>query len=209
MINGILGYILYVDQYIGPLIQNYGLFIYPLFFLIIFMETGFVITPFLPGDSLLFVAGTFAATGALNLSFLLIIFTLAAILGDSVNYWLGSYFGTRFFSKYINKKYLDKTRDFYDRHGPKTIIIARFIPIIRSFAPFVAGIGKMRYSRFFIYNVIGGIAWVLVFVFAGYFFGSIPLIKDNLTIAIIAVIILSFVPAIIEYIKYRRASPPL
>jgi len=204
MDSKILEIILSIDKYLGPLIKDYGIFIYVLLFLMIFIETGFVITPFFPGDSLLFVAGTFAATGALNLFLLLGIFSIASILGDSANYWLGDYFGVRVFSKYIKKDYLNRTKDFYERYGPKTIIIARFVPLVRTLAPFVAGVSKMKYSKFFVYNVAGGILWVFTFVFLGYFFGTLPFVKKNLTISILVIIILSILLAVIEVIKYRK-----
>ena len=204
MVNQIIQIFLYLDQYLGGIIKSYGIFVYFLLFFVIFLETGFVIIPFLPGDSLLFVAGTFAATGALNLYVLLILFSLAAIIGDTVNYFVGNYFGVKVFSKFINKKYMDKTKDFYHKYGVKTIVICRFVSIIRSMAPFVAGIGQMDYKKFLAYNVIGGLAWVAVFVFGGYFFGTIPLIKNNLTISIIIIIILSMIPAVIEYFKIRK-----
>jgi membrane-associated protein len=204
MVSEIISIFLYIDQYLGSLIQNYGILVYFIMFFIIFLETGFVIIPFLPGDSLLFVAGTFAATGALNLSLVLVLLAFAAIIGDSVNYFIGSFFGKRVFSKFINKKYMDKTQDFYNKYGAKTIFIARFVPVIRSMAPFVAGVGKMDYKKFLIYNVVGGITWVITFVLGGYFFGTIPIIKNNLTISIIVIIILSCIPAIIEYFKFRK-----
>lgn len=204
MVSRILGYFLSIDQHLGPLIKDFGIFIYALLFIVLFMETGLVITPFLPGDSLLFIAGTFAAHGGLNILFLLVIFCIAAILGDTINYWIGEYFGKRVISKYIKKDYLDRTNEFYAKYGPKAIVIGRFIPFIRTFVPFVAGIGKMKYSKFLAYNVIGGIIWVIIFLFAGYFFGTIPLVRDNLTISIIVIIIISFIPAIIEYLRYKR-----
>lgn len=204
MVSGILGYVLSIDQYLGPLIKNFGIFIYALLFIVLFMETGLVVAPFLPGDSLLFIAGTFAAHGELSIFFLLVIFCFAAILGDTINYWIGEYFGKRVLVKYIKKDYLDRTNEFYARYGPKAIVIGRFIPFIRTFVPFVAGIGKMKYSKFLAYNVIGGIIWVVIFLFAGYFFGTIPLVKDNLTISVIVIIIISFIPAIVEYLRYKH-----
>jgi membrane-associated protein len=206
MVNQIIQIFLYLDQYLGGIIKAYGIFVYFLLFFVIFLETGFVIIPFLPGDSLLFVAGTFAATGALNLYVLLILFSLAAIIGDSVNYFVGNYFGVKVFSKFINKKYMDKTKDFYHQYGAKTIVISRFVPIIRSMAPFVAGMGKMDYKKFLVYNVVGGIAWVAVFVFGGYFFGTIPIIKNHLTISIIIIVILSTIPAVIEFFKFKKMN---
>jgi membrane-associated protein len=198
---------LHIDGYLGALVENYGVFIYPLLFLVIFCETGLVITPFLPGDSLIFAAGTFAGTGALNIAVLFALFAGAAIIGDSVNYFIGSYFGENVFAKsrFFKKEYLQKTKDFYKKYGGKTIVIARFIPIIRTFAPFVAGVGKMDYRKFIMFNVAGGLLWVIIFLFAGYFFGSIPLVKNNLSIVIIAIMILSVTPVVWEYLKHKRS----
>jgi membrane-associated protein len=177
--------------------------------LIIFLETGLVITPFLPGDSLLFAAGAFAALGALNVWVLFVLLSVAAILGDTVNYWIGHYIGPRAFSgniRFLKKEYLDRTHAFYEKYGGKTIILARFIPIIRTFAPFVAGIGAMTYSKFIVYNVVGGIAWVGIFLFGGYFFGNLPFVKDNFTIVILAIIGISVLPGVIEYLRERSRS---
>ncbi len=204
MIKNIIGFILHLDTYLTALIQSYGNFVYVLLFFIIFMETGFVLTPFLPGDSLLFISGTFAATGALNVYLLFLLLSIAAILGDTVNYWIGYHFGKKVFSKFIKQEHIERTKLFFHHHGKKTIVLARFIPIIRTFAPFIAGIGKMNYFTFLVYNVIGGIVWVATFVFSGFYFGNISYIKNNLTIIIILIIILSFIPAILEYIKHRR-----
>jgi membrane-associated protein len=170
-------------------------------FLVIFAETGFVLTPFLPGDSLLFVAGTLSSVGDLNIFFLFFLLSLAAIIGDTVNYYLGRSFGTKIFSKLISKERLEGTRLFFHKHGKKTIILARFIPIIRTFAPFVAGIGRMDYLIFLIYNLIGGILWVFFFLFAGFYFGNIPIIKENLSLVILLIIIISMLPLIIQYFK--------
>lgn len=204
----IFDFILHVDRYINVLIQDYGAFTYLILFIIIFLETGLVITPFLPGDSLLFVVGAFAAQGSFDIIFIFVLLSIAAIIGDSVNYSIGNYFGIRIFkgSRLFKEKYLEKTKNFYQKHGGKTIIIARFIPIIRTFAPFVAGVGKMYYPRFLAFNIIGGLAWVALFLFAGYFFGTIPIIKENLTIVIIIIIFLSILPPIIEYIRSRRGA---
>jgi membrane-associated protein len=204
MIGDVINYVLHFEQYVNPLIQRYGVYIYPILFFIIFFETGLVVIPFLPGDSLLFVAGSFAATGALNLYWLMIIFIVAAILGDSFNYFLGEYFGKRVFKKWIKEEHIKRTEEFYEEYGPKTIVIARFIPIIRSFAPFVAGIGKMKYAKFFFYNVIGGILWVVTIVLLGYFFGTLPFIQKNFATFIIAIIIISVLPAVIEYLRQRK-----
>ena len=202
----LIGFIIHIDSYIGIFIQQYGLLTYLILFIIILLETGLVIAPLLPGDSLLFVSGAFAARGDLNILFLFILLSVAAILGDTINYWIGSYFGTKAFSKIklFKKEYLEKTQSFYEKHGGKTIIYARFIPIVRTFAPFVAGLGNMRYKRFLSFNIIGGILWVFIFLLAGYYFGGIPIIRDNLSIVIILIIILSLVPAIIEFLRNRK-----
>jgi len=204
MFGDILDFILHVDKYIGGFIQAYGSLVYGLLFLIVFVETGLVIMPFLPGDSLLFVAGTFAATGSLNVWIIFILLCIAAIAGDTVNYWLGKYLGENFFSRFINKDHMDQAKRFYERHGKKAIVIARFVPIIRTFAPFIAGIGKMHYTTFLVYNIIGGISWILIFLFAGYAFGNIPIVKDNLTIVIFIIIVASVIPAVVEYFKSRK-----
>jgi len=203
-----IDYLLHFDIYLEPLIQSYGALAYIILFAIIFLETGLVLAPFLPGDSLLFIAGTFAAQGHVQLFIVLSILTLAAILGDSVNYAIGSYFGRNVFVKtrFFKREYLEKTEKFYRIYGPKTIVFARFIPIIRTFAPFVAGVGKMKYSKFLMFNVIGGIAWVALFVFGGYFFGQIAWVRDNLLLVTLLIIIVSILPAIIEIIreKYKK-----
>ena len=202
-ISLIADFIIHIDKYIGLLIQDYGVLTYFIIFLIIFLETGLVITPFLPGDSLIFVVGTFAAQGSFSLLLVLILLSIAAVLGDTINYWIGNYFGEKIFiqKKLIKKEYLHKTKEFYEKHGGKTIILARFIPIIRTFAPFVAGVGKMPYRTFLSFNIIGGLVWVFLFVLAGFFFGNIPLIKENLTIVIFTIILSSFIPVVIEYFK--------
>ncbi|MDD5650376.1 MAG: DedA family protein [Candidatus Nanoarchaeia archaeon] len=205
MIKEFIDIILHIDKYLSIIISQYGFLTYFLLFFIIFIETGLVFTPFLPGDSLLFAAGTFAAIGSLNIILLLVIFCIAAVLGDTINYSIGKYFGKKLFSSnIINKKYYEETKDFYKKYGTKTIVIARFIPIVRTFAPFIAGIGNMNYVKFLSYNIIGGICWVSLFTLLGYFFGGIQFVKDNFSLVIIAIIILSFIPIIIEYIKHRR-----
>lgn len=206
MVFNLIDFVLHVDKYIDIIIQNFGIFSYLVIFLIIFCETGLVITPLLPGDSLLFVTGAFAAKGSFNLLAIFIVLIFAAILGDTANYMIGNLFGENVFAKsrFFKKEYLEKTKHFYEKHGGKTIIFARFVPIIRTFAPFVAGVGKMKYSRFLSFNVIGGIAWVSLFLLAGYFFGGIPIIKQNLTIVILVIIIASFIPATYELIKNKR-----
>ncbi len=201
--------LLHLDIHLDWVIRNYGFWTYGILFLIIFLETGSVVTPFLPGDSLLFAGGTFAALGSLDVKWLMIPLTLAAIGGDTVNYWIGYTSGPKIFnrekSRFFNKEYLRRTHQFYEKYGGKTIIIARFIPIIRTFAPFVAGIGSMTYGRFIAYNIVGGIAWVAMFVLGGYFFGNIALIKHNFSLAIVAIIFLSILPGIIEFLRHGKA----
>jgi len=208
--------ILHLDKYLGQIIQDYGTWTYLILFFVIFMETGFVVTPFLPGDSLIFAAGTFAGLGYINVGILFAVLSVAAIAGDTANYWIGHYIGPRAFSgsiRFLKKQYLDRTHVFYEKHGGKTIIIARFIPIIRTFAPFVAGVGAMTYGKFIAYNVIGGLAWVALFSFGGYFFGNLPFVQQNFTFVILAIIFISILPAVIELIKgriqpQRGAQPP-
>jgi membrane-associated protein len=210
LIGNLIEFILHLDKHLNVIIQTYGVWTYLLLFLVIFIETGLVVTPILPGDSLLFAAGSFAALGSLNVVWLFILLSIAAVGGDTANYWIGHFVGPRVFSRedvpLLNKEYLDRTHRFYEKHGGKTIIIARFIPIIRTFAPFVAGIGKMTYWRFISYNVIGGVAWIALFTFGGYFFGNIPLVKRNFTIVILAIIFISFVPVMIEFLSHRLRS---
>ena len=206
LIASFIDLFIHLDKHLSVIIDDYGTWTYLILFAIIFMETGFVVTPFLPGDSLLFAAGTFAALGSLNPVFLFILLTGAAILGDTINYWIGNYIGPRAFSgeiRFLKKEYLDRTHEFYEKHGGKTIILARFVPIIRTFAPFVAGVGSMTYSRFISYNVVGGVAWVGIFVFLGFYFGNIPIVKENFTLAILAIIFISVLPPIVEYLRER------
>jgi membrane-associated protein len=195
-----------LDPLLQELLKNYGTWTYLILFVVIFCETGLVVTPFLPGDSLLFIAGAFASRG-LNPYWLFVILSLAAILGDTVNYWLGHFIGPKAFTgrvRFLKKEHLDRTHRFYEKYGGKTIILARFVPIIRTFAPFVAGIGAMNYTRFIVYNVVGGVAWVALFVFAGYFFGEIPQVKTNIHWVLVAIIIISVIPIAIEYLRARR-----
>ncbi|MFH0863741.1 MAG: DedA family protein [Candidatus Gottesmanbacteria bacterium] len=206
LITGLVNFILHIDTHLGEIITHYGVLSYAILFVILFAETGFVFTPFLPGDSLLFASGTFAAIGSFNLVFLLVLLWLAAFLGDTANYWIGYFFGQKLIDHPkipINQKHIDETQKFYDKHGGKTIFLARFIPIIRTFAPFVAGIGKMKYRKFITYNATGGFVWVFGFTFLGYFFGNIPQVKKNFSLVIIAIIILSIMPIIIEFIKAK------
>jgi membrane-associated protein len=198
---------MHLDTHLDLVIRSYGTWTYAILFFIIFLETGLVVTPFLPGDSLLFAGGTFAALGSLDVKWLIVTLSVAAIAGDTVNYWIGYTVGPKVFikekSRFLNKKHLYRTHRFYERYGGKTIILARFIPIIRTFAPFVAGIGTMTYGRFIIYNVSGGIAWVVLLVLGGYMFGNIPVIKQNFSLVIFAIIILSILPGIIEFLRHR------
>lgn len=198
---------LHLDTHLQAAIQHYGGWTYLILFLIIFCETGLVITPILPGDSLLFAAGTFAASGALEAWWLVILLSIAAVAGDAVNYAIGHFMGPKVFSqqdsRFLKKEYLDRTHQFYEKYGGKTIIIARFVPIVRTFAPFVAGVGGMTYWRFASYNVIGGIVWVVICVFAGYVFGNLPVVKENFTLVILAVIFLSILPGLIEFLRQR------
>lgn len=207
VIKFLIDFILHMDVHLNEIISNYGAWTYGILFFVIFMETGFVVTPFLPGDSLLFAAGTFAALGSLNPIYLFLLLTVAAILGDTVNYSIGKYIGPRAFSgdiKFLKQEHMDKTQEFYEKHGGKAIILARFIPIIRTFAPFVAGIGTMKYRKFIAYNVIGGIVWVAIFTSLGYFFGNIEFVKKNFELVIFAIIFISFIPPVLEVLKARK-----
>ena len=200
---------LHLDEHLAEIISQYGTLTYVILFLVIFMETGLVVTPFLPGDSLLFAAGTLAALDGspLNIVLLYALLAAAAILGDTANYWIGHTIGPRAFSgsiRFLKKEYLERTHRFYEKHGGKTIFLARFIPIIRTFAPFVAGVGKMSYGYFFSYNVFGGLVWTALFIFAGYFFGNIPWVKDNFSVVILAIVLISVLPAVIEAVRSRR-----
>ena len=197
VINFLIDFVLHMDVHLNEIISNYGAWTYGILAGVVFMETGFVVTPFLPGDSLLFAAGTFAALGSLNPFLLFGLLSTAAILGDTVYYHIGQYIGERAFSgeiKFLKQEYLEKTQEFYDKHGGKAIILARFVPIIRTFAPFVAGVGTMKYRKFISYNVIGGIVWVAIFISMGYFFGNIPFVKENFEFVIFGIIAISFIP---------------
>lgn len=208
-IKFLIDFILHIDEHLTTIIARYGTWTYAILFGIIFVETGLVVMPFLPGDSLLFAAGAFASKGALNPVVLTVLLSVAAILGDTVNYWIGRYFGPRVFTenrRFLNKRHLDRAQEFYERHGGKAIVFARFVPIVRTFAPFVAGVGAMNYGRFLFYNVTGGVVWITLFVWAGYFFGNIPAVEKNFELVIFAIIGLSVVPMVIEYWKERKRS---
>lgn len=206
----IIDFILHIDQHLTELAAQYGVWIYGILFLIIFCETGLVVMPLLPGDSLLFAAGSIAAIGKMNIHLMVVLLIIAAILGDAVNFMVGKYFGEKLFSnpnsKIFKQSHLQKTQQFYAKHGGKTIIMARFIPIVRTFAPFVAGMGHMSYHHFLAYNVIGGVLWVTIFSYLGYFFGNMDIVKDNLSLVLVAIIVLSILPAIIEIIRHKRAA---
>jgi membrane-associated protein len=208
LIKALVEILMHLDTHLDLVIRSYGTWTYGILFLVIFLETGLVVTPFLPGDSLLFAGGTFAALGSLDAKWLVVFLSIAAIAGDTVNYWIGHAVGPKVFTKeksrFLNKEYLYRTHRFYEKYGGKTIILARFIPIIRTFAPFVAGIGSMTYRRFIVYNVSGGIAWVVMFVLGGYFFGNIPVVKQNFSLVIFAIIFLSILPGIIEFLRHQR-----
>jgi len=204
-----LDFFLHFDRWLGVAIQQFGVWTYALLFVVICCETGLVVTPFLPGDSLLFTAGAFAAFGSLNIFWLFVVLTVAAIVGDTVNYWIGRNIGYERFAGnsasrlHIQAAHLEKTQGFFDRHGAKTIVIARFVPIVRTIAPFVAGLGRMEYGRFLAFNIVGGVTWVGLFTLGGYFFGNLPAVKENFTIVIFGIIFVSILPGIIEYLRHR------
>lgn len=205
-----IDFILHFDEHLKAFTENYGTLTYIILFAIVFAETGLVVTPFLPGDSLLFAAGAIAALGTLNVWVIVAVLIVAAILGDTVNYWIGNYIGPRAFSGAIpllQKHHLERTQEFYEKHGGKTIILARFVPIVRTFAPFVAGVGTMEYGRFLLYNVVGGVIWVLLFTLAGYYFGNLPFVKENFELVVIVIILISVLPAVWEMFKARSARP--
>lgn len=213
IVQQLIDIFLHLDKYLGQIISQYGTLTYLLLFLVIFMETGLVVTPFLPGDSLLFAAGTFAspALGSpLSIWVLWLLLCLAAILGDTVNYWIGHFIGPRAFTgevRFLKKEYLDRTHAFFEKHGGKTIILARFVPIVRTFAPFVAGVGSMTYGKFLTYNLVGGILWVSIFLWLGYFFGNLPFVQDNFSLIVAAIILISVMPMVLEFVKARWFSP--
>jgi membrane-associated protein len=211
-IHFVIDFILHIDVHLAELVAQYGIWVYGILFLILFCETGLVVTPFLPGDSLLFVAGALAAlpSNDLNVHVMVALMAVAAIVGDAVNYTIGRVFGERLFSnpdsKIFRRSYLDKTHKFYEKHGGKTIILARFVPIVRTFAPFVAGMGHMSYRHFAAYNVIGALVWVLLFTYAGYIFGDLPIVQENLKLLIVAIILVSVLPGVVEIWRHKRAA---
>ena len=207
LIGNLISFILHLDKYLSIIIQNFGSWTYLILFLIVFAETGLVVTPFLPGGSLLFAVGTFAAIGSLNILWLFLLLSSAAIIGDTVNYSAGKYLGKKAIeheTRFIKKEYIDKTQKFYEKYGAKTIVLARFVPIVRTFAPFVAGVGSMNYFKFLAYNVFGGILWVGILLFGGYFFGNIPIVRTNFSAAILLIIIISIIPMAIEFWRHYR-----
>ena len=207
LIKNLIDLFIHLDRHLHEIIQNYGIWTHAILFFIIFAETGLVVLPFLPGDSLLFAAGAFAARGSLDVFVLFLSLSTAAVLGDTANYWIGHFIGPRVFHdgkvRWLKREYLDRTHAFYERYGGRTIIIARFVPIVRTFAPFVAGVGSMSYWRFMSYNVFGGVGWIAFFVFGGYLFGNIPSVKNNFMLVIVAIIVISVIPGIVEYVRHR------
>jgi len=210
LLAGFVDLILHLDQHLRELAQNYGAWVYAVLFVIVFLETGVVVTPFLPGDSLLFVAGALAASGELNVHGLVVLLIAAAIAGDSLNYAIGRYLGPRVFrfddSRFFKRAYVERTHAFFERHGGKAIILARFVPIVRTYAPFVAGIGAMRYRHFLMFNVAGAVLWVALLAYAGFFFGNLPLVRNNLTVVILGIVVLSIMPAVVEFWRAKRAT---
>ena len=209
ILSSLVGFIIHIDEHLVTLTTQYGALTYFILFAIIFAETGFVITPFLPGDSLLFAAGAIAALGGLNIFLILFILIIAAVIGDTINYWFGHFFGQKIVDNpripFINQKHIDQTQKFYHQHGGKTIILARFVPIVRTFAPFVAGVSKMNYTQFSFYNFTGAVAWILLLTLAGFFFGNIPFIQHNFEYVIFVIIGISLLPMIYEYFKNKQA----
>ncbi len=213
IISQLFDFILHMEKYLPYWVAHFGIFTYIILFLVIFVETGLVVTPFLPGDSLLFAAGAIAALpgGGLNVVALYLVVAVAAVAGDTVNYWIGHYIGPRAFSgsvRFLKKDYLLRTQAFYEKHGGKTIFLARFVPIVRTFAPFVAGVGEMRYGYFISYNIFGGLIWTALFTFLGYFFGNLPFIQQNFSLVVVAIVIISVLPMVYEFIKSRRQPRP-
>ena len=214
LIRTIIDFVLHIDRHLTEFVQQYGFLTYAILFVVVFCETGLVVTPFLPGDSLLFAAGALAAidsSGTLNPFLLFAVLACAAIIGDTVNYMIGAFVGPKVFERnlpFLKKEHLDRTYEFYEKYGGKTIILARFVPIVRTFAPFVAGIGKMNYGRFITFNIIGGVAWVAIFVFLGYTFGNFPIVKNNFELVTLGIVFISVLPMIFEYVRSRRPKPP-
>ena len=210
LLGQLIDIVLHLDKHLVLLVQEYGVWVYGILFAIIFMETGFVVTPFLPGDSLLFVAGAVAAAGGMDPVLVAGTLIVAALCGDNVNYWIGRFLGPKVFqyenSRFLKRENLDRTHAFMERHGPKAIIIARFVPVVRTFVPFVCGIGRLTYGRFLLFSVLGALLWVGLLVPAGYFFGNLPIVKNNLTAVIMLIIVLSILPGIVEYLRHRRTS---
>ena len=207
LLKGAVDYLLHLDRHLVLLIQTYGGWTYLILFTVVFLETGLVVTPLLPGDSLLFAAGAIAAKGALKVEWLLLLLSLAAILGDTANYWIGRAVGPRVFRenvRFLNRRHLERTHRFYERHGGKTIFLARFVPIVRTFAPFVSGVGTMSYGRFWVYNVLGGVTWVGSFLLGGYWFGNLPVVRENFTLVLLAIIVISLLPLVVEVVRSRR-----
>ncbi len=208
ILTHLIDFILHIDDHLQEIIRNYGGLTYLILFLIVFAETGLVVTPILPGDSLLFAAGTFAALGSLDPVLLTVLLIVAAVVGDGVNYWIGHWIGPKAFSgkvPWLRQDYLKRTEAFYGKHGGKTIVLARFVPIVRTFAPFVAGVGRMKYGQFLAYNVVGAVAWVTLCVTAGYFFGNLPFVRDNFSLVVLGIIGVSLIPLVVEWIRHRRA----
>ena len=195
---------LHLDKHLAQVVQDFGPWTYAILFLIVFCETGLVVTPFLPGDSLLFAGGAIAAVSGLSVHLTFLLLTVAAILGDTVNYWAGKYLGLSVFTRFINPAHIEKTHQFFEKYGGKTIIMARFVPIVRTLAPFVAGVGAMTYGKFLLYNVVGGVAWVGICLYAGFFFGNMEFIKNNFSMVVLAIIFISILPGVFEYLRYRK-----
>jgi membrane-associated protein len=210
LITGFIDVVLHLDRHLQGLVANYGVWVYLILFAIIYCETGLVVTPFLPGDSLLFVAGAVAAGGAIDVHTLFAVLTMASFSGDNTNYWIGRFAGPRLFrrsgSRLLNPAHLERTQQFYERHGGKTIVIARFVPIVRTFAPFVAGMGRMIYPRFLSYSVAGSVLWIGSLTYAGYYFGNLPFVRQNLSFVIIGIVVLSLMPGLVEFLRSRSRS---
>ena len=205
----IIDFILHIDSYLSNIITRYGSWTYGLLFFVIFMETGFVVTPFLPGDSLIFAASTFAARGVLNPWMIFILLSIAAVAGDTTNYWIGHAIGAKAYTgevKWIKQEYMQRTHAFFEKYGGTAIFLARFVPIIRTFAPFVAGVSEMSYGYFITWNLVGGVSWVALFTLLGFFFGNIPFVQKNFELVIIAIILISLVPAVVEALKFRKTK---